>query len=331
MTSEKSGSKLEEVLKGERGAAGKDKEAAADSSALTSALEKELGAEDSELAKELQRTRAEEIIARRRIVIDRMRGGTAAPDTGGAKVQERGKDWLLDYTQGMLEKGLDPITVGKLVDYLLGGSQFPQIGMPGAGAPPQGITFADMMSFAKMMQENNKVDLTLTALLTKLSDKIEAVEKIAAARPAAQPERKTAFIIKADNTLEEVPLDRPILLEPKASAIDGKPIEVVKEENRHSEEIERLKNDKDHKKNLSDALGSISKNIGRGLAAQALGEEEGNAPEAGAVAKTAEQEQFRCDQCGTEFMIPADALTITCPNCTQADGSPTIYNRKKKE
>ena len=328
MTGEKGGSKLEEILKGGRGTGGK--EAQSDQPDLRSTLEKELDGEDTELAKELQRTRAEEIIQRRRIAIDRMRGGAAAPDTGGVKVQERGKDWLLDYTQGMLEKGLDPITVGKLVDYLLGGSQFPQIGMPGAGAPPQGITFADMMSFAKMMQENNRADPTLTALLTKLTEKVEAVEKIAAARPAAEPVKRSAFIIKADGNLEEVSLDRPILLEPKPSAIDGKPIEVVKEENRHLEKMEELKTDKEHKKSIADTLASIPEKIGRGLAGQALGEEEEVEPGSGAVAKIADQEHFKCEQCGTEFMIPVDALTITCPNCTQADGSPTVYTRTKK-
>ena len=297
---------------------------------LTSALERELGAEDTELAKELQRTRAEEIIARRRIAIERMRGGQPAPDPSGGKTADRPKEWLTDIAAGLLDKKLDPGVVGRTIDYLLGVAAFPQVGLPGAPAPAQGMTFENMRELYKMGMEANRIDPTLTTILTKLTEKVEAIEKIAAARPAVQPERKTAFVIRADNTLEEVPLDRPILLEPKPAAEGSKPIEVVKEENRHAEETERLKIDKEHKKDLADALGNISKNIGRGMAAQALGEEEEGEPAAGAVAKTAEQDPFKCEKCGAEFMIPADALQITCPNCTEQDGSPTVYTRKKK-
>jgi len=105
----------------------------------------------------------------------------------------------------------------------------------------------------------------------------------------------------------------------------------VKEKNRHDEKMEELKIDKEHKNSIANTLASIPEKIGRGFASQTLGEEEKDEPEAGAVAKTAEQEPFKCEQCGAEFMIPAGALQITCPNCTQADGSPTVYTRKKKE
>ncbi len=324
---------LEDVLKGERKTGAQTQTEPPEQ--LTSALEKELGAEDTELARELQRTRAEEIIARRRNAIAAIRGGHAVAEPGNTRTQEsgqgRGKEWLVDMAEGLLKRGLDPSVVGRTVDYLLGQGQSPQIGLPGAGTPSQGISFTDMKELFKMGQESNKTDPTLTALLTKLTDKIEAVEKVAAARPPAVAEKRTAFIIGQDGSLQEVPLDRPILLQPKPVDAGAKSIEMVKEDNRHLEEVERLKIDKEHKNSIAQTLASIPEKIGKGLASQVM--ESGGAEETvtGAAARTAEMESFQCPECKTEFSIPAGALQITCPNCKQADGSPTVYKRDKKE
>ncbi len=326
MTSEQgSKSKLEDVLKGEKGAGAKASQTG--SIELKSALERELGAVDEELAKELQRTRAEELIERRRMAIERMRGGQAAADAGGGKPEGKGKEWLTDMAQGLLERGMDPAVVGRTIDYLLGNSSFPSVGMPGNGAPAGGMSFTDMKELFKMGQESNKSDPALASILEKLTNKLEAVEKLAAAprNEAARP--RTAFIVKSDNTLEEVPLDRPILLEPKPAA-GGKSIEMIKEENRHAEEIERLKTDKDYKTSLANTVASIPEKVGRGLASQALGEEEDEAGAgAGAAARKIETEQFKCTEatCGKEFAITKGALRVQCPHC----GS--IYTRTEEK
>ena len=251
-------------------------------------------------------------------------------ETGGAKMPERGKDWLLDYTQGMLEKGLDPVVVGKLVDYLMGGSQFPMVGVPGVNNPPQGgITFQDMLSFAKMMKEDStpKSDPQMAELLKRIMDKVDAVEKMAVARPAAPPEKKTFFVLKPDLTVEEVPMDRPIVMSPPPPppASEGKPIEVVREENRHAEEMAKLTNDKEYKTSIADTLASIPEKIGKGLAARAAEQEgEEDTVETNAVARTAgqkpvEQQLFKCQNkgdaehppCLKEFLIPVGAASMT--------------------
>ena len=156
-------SKLEEILKKEK--PGVDKPPI-DQPDLKTTLERELEGEDSELAKELQRTRAEEIIARRRMAIERMRVGQASQDTGRKQTQERGKEWLTDVAQGLLERGLDPSVVGRTIDYLLGNAQSPMIGLPGANAPAQGMTFTDMKEIFKMGQEGNRTDPAITSILS---------------------------------------------------------------------------------------------------------------------------------------------------------------------
>ncbi|MDP2730335.1 MAG: hypothetical protein Q8O55_07625 [Dehalococcoidales bacterium] len=321
MTSEQgSKSKLEDVLKGEKGAGSKAGQTG--SVELKSALERELGAVDEELAKELQRTRAEELIERRRMAIERMRGGQAAADAGGGKPEGRGKEWLTDMAQGLLERGMEPAVVGRTIDYLLGNNSFPSVGMPGNGAPQGGMSFTDMKELFKMGQESNKSDPNLAILLERLTNKIEAVEKIASAPRNEQARPRTAFIVKSDNTLEEVPLDRPILLEAKPIA-GGKSIEMLKEENRHAEEVERLKTESKYKVSVAETLASIPEKIGRGLASQAMGEEEEVVAGARSAAKTIETEVFKCtdEQCGKEFNITKGALKVQCPYCA------TIYTR----
>ncbi len=321
---------LEEVLKGERKTGAQTQTDPPEQ--LTSALEKELGAEDTELARELQRTRAEEIIARRRNAIAAIRGGHAVTEPGNTRTPEsgqgRGKEWLVDMAEGLLKRGLDPSVVGRTVDYLLGQGQSPQIGLPGAVAPAGGISFTDMKELFKMGQESNKTDSTLTDILKKLTDKIDTVERIAASRPPA--EKRTAFIVGQDGSLQEVPLDRPILLQTKPIDAGVKTIEMLKEENRHAEEIQRLSIDKEHKNSIAQTLASIPEKIGKGLASQVM--EDGGGEETVAISSgRTEMESFQCPECKTEFSIPAGALQITCPNCKQADGSPTVYKRDKKE
>jgi DNA-directed RNA polymerase subunit M/transcription elongation factor TFIIS len=331
---------LEDVLKGQKKG---DVGTTGESVPLQSALEKELAADDNALANDLARSRAEEIIESRNLRIQQIRthrlnqgrSGKAENDdggreSGGTREPARGKEWLLDYTTGLLSKGMDPIQVGRLVDYLIGGNSYlPAVGLPGAGAPAGGLTFDNVIALANMLKENNnKTDPTLNALLTKLTEKIEAVEKVAAARSTAQPEKRTAYIV-IKGVIEEISMDRPILIEPENDA-GAKSIEMVKEENRHAEEIERLKTDKEHKNSIANTLASIPEKIGRGLAGEIAGGGEIDVPSQAPGAKTAEQEQFTCPECKTEFMIPAGALQFTCPNCTQTDGSPSVFSRTKK-
>jgi len=254
-------SKLEAILKNEKPSGEKQPNGQPD---LKTTLERELEGEDSELAKELQRTRAEEIIARRRVAIERMRVGQAGQDAGGARAQEHGKEWLTDMAQGLLERGLEPSVVGRTIDYLLGNAQAPMVGLPGSPAPAQGMTFADMMAFYKMVQETNKSDPAIAVILEKLTQKITDLESRNLLR---EPTTKTNYVlVKADGSIQEVESGKPIILEPKPTV--GEPIDVVKERNRHAEKMEEINVERDFKKKLGDVVEEIPVNLGKGWGAE---------------------------------------------------------------
>lgn len=303
-------SKLEEILKKENRGVDKPSNGQPD---LKTALERELEGEDSELAKELQRTRAEEIIARRRIAIDRMRGGQVGQDTGSSKIQEHGKEWLTDVAQGLLERGLDPSVVGRTIDYLLGTAQAPIVGLPGAAAPTQGITFNDMKEIFKMGQESNRTDPAIAAILEKLSQKITDIES-RNARPDP-PTKLNYILVKADGTIQEVESGKPILLEPKLAT--GQSIEVVKEQNRHDEKMEELKTDRDFKEKLGEVVEEIPVNLGKGWAAENALKTHPEASTSSSVGKESVN-SFQCKnpKCKATIFVPPDIPPrITCAKC----------------
>ncbi|MDP2729121.1 MAG: hypothetical protein Q8O55_01405 [Dehalococcoidales bacterium] len=320
MAGEGSGSKLEDVLRGERG-----KSTPTDPPALGSALERELAADDDSLAKDLQRSRAEEIIAARQVRIGQMRahvlGGAREPEVGGVREPARSKEWLTDMAEGLLKRGLDPAVVGRTVDYLLGIGQLPQVGLPGAGTPAQGISFSDMKELFKMGQESNKSDPAIAVILAKLTEKIEALEK----RPtvAAAPPQKSFIVVKADGSVQEIESGKPIFLEPRENPDKTDSIEVVKEKNRHAEEMQRLDTEKVYKASVAKTLADIPEKIGRGIAGHMADEGE----ELEAVSKTFETEHFKCEttECGREFEVEKGATRIQCPFCQ------SVYTRSKKD
>jgi len=300
-------SKLEEILKKETHGVDRTPDGQPD---LRSALERELEGEDSELAKELQRTRAEEIIARRRIAIERMRAGQAAPDTSGSRAQERGKEWLTDVAQGLLERGLDPNVVGRTIDYLLGNAQSPMIGLPGTAAPAQGMTFTDMKEIFKMGQEGNRSDPAITAILEKLTQKVTDIENKYLSR---EPSTKTNYVlVKADGSIQEVESGKPIILEPKP--VTGEPLDVVRERNRHAEKMEEIGTERTFKQTLGQAVEEIPVNLGKGFAAESA--QRKGKPATSPPAEKGSLNSFQCKKCGATIFVPPDIPPqITCAKC----------------
>ncbi len=308
-------SKLEEILKGEKPAGAKPP--IGQPEPLKSALEKELEADDAALAKDLQRTRAEEIIATRQVRINQLRTHQLNQDGGGARAQdpsvsrgpERGKEWLTDIAQGLLDKGMDPSIVGRTIDYLLGTAQFPQVGLPGAPAPAQGMTFTDMKELFKMGQEANRTDPAIAAILEKLTGKITALESNAA---HAVPPKTNYILVKADGSIQEIEAGKPIILEPKPVLDQGKALEVVKEDNRHSERMAEVQNDRWFKEQMADTLGSIPEQLGEGLAGQIAGRSLG----VGDSSRRVALEELECPGCHTKIPIYDETTSeVECPHC----------------
>ena len=303
-------SKLEEILKKEKPSVEKQ---ANDQPDLRTTLEKELEGEDQELAKELQRTRAEEIIARRRNAIARMRGDQGAHEAEGRKVQERGKEWLTDVAQGLLERGLDPNVVGRTIDYLLGNAQAPMIGVPGSPAPAQGMTFTDMKEIFKMGQEANRSDPAIAAILDKLTQKVEDIETRALSR---EPQTRTNYVlVKADGSIQEIESGKPIILEPKPA--EGEPLDVVRERNRHAEKMETIKTERDFKQKLGEAVEEIPVNLGKGWASENASRRRQDSQPPSSTEKGSVS-SFPCKKCGATIFVPPDIPEqIKCSKCGQ--------------
>lgn len=315
MATERSGSKLEEFLHkggGQHPERQTDKE---EKPSLQSALEKELNADDDALAKELQRTRAEEIIARRRASIDRFRISQPGQQGGEVKIHQEGRQWLVDIAMGLLGNGLDPERVGRMIDYLLG---VPQAGisLPGTPVTGAGMSFTDMKAIFEMGKESNKTDPAIAVILQKLSEKVEAVER---RESHNEPQPKSSIVfIRADGTTQEIEAGKPLVLEREAAS--GESIEQLKEKNRHAEKMEELQTEKKYKDDLVRVVSDIPESIGRGLASDIKEKPRGRQQ----AAQTGELQKVDCEVCHATIHYPNDATNITCPKCG------AIYTREPK-
>lgn len=304
-------SKLEKFLKDDK----PERDKTTEKPDLRTTLEKELEEEDSELGKELQRSRAEEIIARRRVAIAAMRAGQVVTEAGGGKADGRGREWLVDIAEGLLKRGLDQRVVGGLVDYLLGTAQAPVVGLPGAPAPAQGMSFTDMMAFYKIVQESSRTDPAIAAILDKLAQKLTDIETRIQHRDP--PAKASVLVVKADGSVEEVEAGKPIVIQPKADT-SGKPLEVVREENRHAEKMEEIKTEKEFKESVSQTLASVPESFAAGLGALASTQHPGARQQTPPGTQEGQrdnlQQQWNCKDCHTPIYFRLGETRIICPN-----------------
>jgi ribosomal protein S27E len=276
---------------------------------LRTAIEKELDAEDSQIAKELQRTRAQQIIAERKRRISQLTGeGERGPEEKPGGRGEKSREWLVDVAQGLLERGLEPAIVGRMIDYLLGIGQSPAIGLPGAPAPNQGMTFNDVKEIFTLGKESSKTDPAIATILEKVTDKLSALEQKVANPNTGQ---KGFIVVKSDGTYQEFEPGKPVIIEPPAPVVGGESLEVIKEKNRHAEEVERLKTERDYKVGMVDAVGNLAEDVGAGAARQTLQHKEvpGKMTGGGVL------ETFQCPECKTTMYVTPETTVVKCQKC----------------
>jgi hypothetical protein len=212
----------------------------------------------------------------------------------------------------LLEKGVPANVVGQ---YLIGSQT---TGIPIGGFPggqQQGITFDNVLSIFKMAKEEKGTAPELTAILNKLTDKVSELENKVAA--AGHQEPKKAWVVHPDGTKEEIQPGEPIIIKQPAPAT-GENIEFTKEQNRHAEEVEKIKNEKDYKDKIAGTVASLPEKIGAGLAASLVDAEQ---PPGRSAARTAPADStikhLKCEVegCGYDIPYAANALEVTCPKC----------------
>jgi LSD1 subclass zinc finger protein len=180
------------------------------------------------------------------------------------------------------------------------------------GQPNQGLTLSDVLALIDRVNQNQnaKTDPALTEILRELKGKVEKLEEKVSNPPA--PSQKGFIVIRPDGSFHEVEPGKPIIVQPQPPpATTGTSLDELKEQNRHSEEVERIKGEKEYKSSIAETLASIPEKIGEGLAARAAADTE---TQTAAKTQTA-PESMQCDECKTIITIPPGATSVKCPKC----------------
>ena len=245
--------------------------------------------------------------------IRRIEEGGSGKSEDNAEDRELTKTNIAANALLLLDKGLDPKIVGQ---YLIG-SQTGSIPVGFGSAPggQAGLTMADITAIFTLAKGEKGTDPELKAILAQLTNKVTELESKVANAAVQQP--KTAWVVHPDGTKEEIKPGEPIVI--KALPVNtGENIELTKEQNRHAEEVEKIKNEKDYKDKIAGTVASLPEKIGAGLAASLVDAEQ---PPGKSAARTAPADStikhLKCEVegCGYDIPYAANALEVTCPKC----------------
>lgn len=238
----------------------------------------------------------------------------AAPEKDKAAINKE----IGATAKAMLDMGIPPSVVAQ---YLVGSST-PQVPIAFAGGGNQGLTLIDVLTLVDRMNDR-KPNSELENIIKEMRDEIKALKN----QPRADGERvdpvKTqASQLEGLTSLVESLVKLGVVQRPSTgAAIAGKPIEVVKEENRHVEKMEELKTESNYKTSVAETLAGIPEKIGQGIAAQ-MGEGKKSSSFA-----SSELEHLLCttEGCGFNIPYPPEAVQVVCPKCG------ATYGRQEKK
>lgn len=237
-------------------------------------------------------------------------GGEAMDDDEKKKQeakQTEQREKITTQAVALINSGMEPAQVGQM---LMG------LTLPGAVpvAAPQGMGLEDILKIVTLVVGKKDAD-ELKDVIADLSKKVEDITKNPPrSRDEAKPldpilfaRQQAEAVVAWNEALEQL---RPA---PVASS-GGKPLDIVKEENRHSEKMEEIKGERDYKKTLTDIASEIPERVGRGIAGQ-FGE---GHEESGDGGSNTGMEYIECGECKTKIPIPPTVAVggqITCQKC----------------
>ena len=294
-------------------------------------LESAINKLDSMEAKELLRAKARVLRAnmelQAREAEQRLQGGRP-PDNKPAEVNTEAKrDQVAATAMALLEKGMPANVVGEYLRTGLSGNI--PISFGGQPGGQQGLQLSDIKTIMEMVNSGKGTDPNLTIILNKMNERLDSIEQN---RRPVEAKPAKGYVYRQDATgawkKEELEPGETLLI-PTAQVTTGKSIEEIKEENRHAEELEKMKADKDYKEKIAGVVAELPERIGAGLAGRVMDQEEAAAPAARTM--STKMEYFKCKGdlegkvCGYDIPIPPGAtLQVTCPKCG------TIYSREEK-
>jgi hypothetical protein len=310
-----------------------EKTAPGSNPSVKSELEKQLQAEEDELAKELQLGRAEEIIAKRRLRIQQLAdmlraGGGDMPGSEGA-----GKRWTVvdgkpiedpegEYESFAQAYKVAALNAAKATDQTALFSFLKKEGLLDLGKKDDFMS-QFMGKLAALSVENiinpaaGRADAGTAEVIRSLQAEMSAMrEEI---RKSTDPIESAKRVVGVFGTFKELGL----IHEP---APGGENIEAIKERNRHEEELAKLKLEE----RRGDAFANAPKVIG-GAIAQGIRSRGGGAP-GGEIAETppapgtkrpvhviegipGEPGEVNCPECGEVVGIGATAARAVCAKC----------------
>jgi hypothetical protein len=238
------------------------------------------------------------------------RGGSPPPDQKTEREQANAE--MRSFALELLSRNVDP----KVVAQILMGSGTQQIPVNLGGGT--GFTIADVFGMMDRMAARPQADDTIKDAIREMREEIKALREKNGAPPPTPPK---VYTVTQDGQVLETPFGAPVVIKTPPPASSGEPIEVVREKNRHEEELEKIKHDKWYKEQLADSLGTIAEGVGSAGLGRMLGGG-GGAGAGGRTATGAAFKEFYTCECGEKIPIfPETGDSIKCAKCGQ------VYNR----
>ncbi len=184
---------------------------------------------------------------------------------------------------------------------------------PGASSP-QATSITELVGALKTLDDLRGPNAGMEAL--KLSFDSLAAEIRQGRGNVNQPLDPVAFAKQQAEALKEW---KKVIDEINPSpAGTGEPLEVVKEKNRHDEQMETIRDEREYKESITEIASSIPERIGKGMARR---HEKGSSSDSGDGLP-----YISCTEkgCGTKIYYTPESQKITCPKCQ------TVYDREEK-
>jgi len=281
-------------------------------------LQEAIEAQDEELAVGLVRSAAQlrqaELDARTREINERNRLQVGVAPIQAKDPGMEARKQINDQAVYLLSQGVDPKIVGQiLLSSTANVGPNPLIVSPSGGGQ-QGMTMADVLAILDRLEarkgDGNGEITRITAALDKLTERVERITE----DDRAGRYRSVEPIDPATNVKQQVELFKSMgeAMEQfgyvkVSNQSAGENIESLKEKNRHDEELERLKTEREYKEKIGNTLAELPERIGKGISSQLMGVEE--------EANTGGLPTYPCT-CGHKIVIPPGAPeTLTCGKC----------------
>ncbi len=217
----------------------------------------------------------------------------------------------------LVNAGMDPKRASEIVSESLTKNQ-PSLTSPA----PTSVT--DMIHALKELDElrsQNRTDTPIEQAIKDLKEEIRTLKNAPRVDPPQTPASQISSLTDlVDGLVKLGVVDR----RGTVVASEGESMDVVKERNRHEEEMFTRSSEAKYKGDIADTLAKIPENIGKGIAGQIA---ENKEPTRSASSASSEIKYLLCTKegCGYNIPYPPEAIQVICPKCG------TVYARTKEK